>query len=432
MIHSRIYITVFEHETIVVGQKWGENEFTIGAFETLERYHSVIQGRYYSIGYKKITFCEYVGVIQIGKLLIEILPKADNKLKDSKDKEKWKKMLISMLRTVGFFNIHAPTSTSLRIKNNSILDLYFELFISEIEYLLHLGLIKKYRKTEGNSNTLKGNLIFNKHIQQNLVHQERSFIKYTVYDVQHLLHSVLYMAIKLLDQINTLPVLKSRIGVLLLHFPELAELKVTEATFEKLSFSRKTSHYQKAIEIARLLLLNYHPDISRGGNHVLALMFDMNLLWEQFILESLRKGFNFKQDQITISGQLSKYFWKPFNGSRTSMRPDIVIQFNEQTSIVLDTKWKNLNGLNPSPEDLRQMFVYHHYYSAAKVALIYPGFEETRLGKYFDSAGNESEMECCLIGIEPEENISKWQNDIFLRIENWIHHRIEIESEEIL
>src|SRR5690606_25296538 len=137
--------------------------------------------------------------------------------------------------------------------------------------LLRQGLVKKYRKTEGNSTSLKGNLKFGKHLSQNLVHQERFYIQYTAYDPEHELHSVLYKAIKLLGRINTNEGLQGPIKSLLLDFPEMPDIKISEATFNKLVLNRKTQGYQKAIQIARLLLLNYHPDVSKGSNDILAL-----------------------------------------------------------------------------------------------------------------------------------------------------------------
>ena len=119
-------------------------------------------------------------------------------------------------------------------------------------------------------------------------------------------------------------------------------------------------------------MLNYHPDLSNGQNNVLALMFDMNLLWEQFVYVSLRK---YKASNTTIAAQNTKNFWKPSSGNRSKMKPDIVLNKGKEDCVVLDTKWKNLNGYNPSPDDLRQMFVYMKYYGAKKVALIYPGTE---------------------------------------------------------
>lgn len=392
--------------------KVGEDGFTQNTFNALKTFFGNRGVPYFSLINNGVKFCEYVGVLQIGDITIEILPKTDG----LGEKDGWRKMLISMLRAVGVFNVHAPSSSNLSLKPNSILELYIELFIREIEFLIHSGLIKRYRKKEGNAYSLKGSLDFNKHIQKNMIHQERFFVRYTSYDKEHLLHQVLYKALKLVDRINCAVSLKSRIGNLLLDFPEVPDIKITEAVFDRLILDRKAKDYRNGVEIARLLLLNYHPDVSRGRDHVLALMFDMNLLWEKFVYASLKKEIQKSKIKVAIKDQVSKPFWQPHNGgSYSNLRPDIVINNGESTCIILDTKWKNLNGRNPSVEDLRQMYVYHEYFSAKKVALIYPGDFDTIKGEYFPTNRGEK-YGCSVIGIKVQLNISEWQKAIYDKI----------------
>jgi 5-methylcytosine-specific restriction enzyme subunit McrC len=409
------HFTVFEYDTLRLNK-----DLTPPQYQALQTYYGEKGVPYFTLINNGVRFCQYVGVLQIGNLTIEVLPKVDK----SNDTGKWKKLLIGMLREVGVFQIHAPSSSDLKLQSNSILDLYFELYLNEIEYLLHRGLVKRYRKTEGNTTALKGSLQFSKHIQQNLVHQERFYVNSTIYDTQHAIHSILYKALRLVKNINTQNVLHSRIGALMLNFPEMPDVKVTEAIFEKITYNRKDEHYQKAIDIARLLLLNYHPDVSRGRNHVLALMFDMNLLWEQFVYVSLRKKIK-EKDGYSIKSQVSKSFWQANEGNNTSrMKPDIFIETDKKACIVLDTKWKNLNGYNPSPEDLRQMYVYHDYFNAQKVALVYPIDHKTepKSGSFFDTEQSLlKNKECSIISIATELNISSWQKSIFETIDAWLN-----------
>ena len=413
MIHSEKHIVIYEHETLRFDR--GDKRITESQLEALQLYFGESGVPYYSLVHHGVKFGEYVGVLQVGNTTIEILPKADK----SGDENTWRNVLIGMLRASGIFDIQAPSSSILQLRANSILDLYFDLYIKELEYLIHIGLVKKYRKTEANQTALKGSLQFSKHIQQNLVHKERFFVKYTTYDKDHAIHQLLFKALKLLQRINTNGVLSSRIGSLLINFPEVTDIKVSKSLFDKLQFDRKTERYRTAIDIAKLLLLNYHPDIKRGRNDVLALMFDMNVLWEQFIYVSLRK---YKSSDTTITAQHTRSFWKPDFGSRSSMKPDIVINKDKENCIVLDTKWKNLNGYNPSPEDLRQMYVYMKYYSAEKVALIYPGNTSTiKSGKYFQEGTKDlSNAECSVITLEVTKQITVWQAQIAQQLSDWM------------
>ncbi|MFA8434981.1 MAG: McrC family protein [Marinifilaceae bacterium] len=408
------HITVFEHQVLKLNQVIEGVKFDAKILKAMQAFYGERGVPYFSLLHNGVRFCEYVGVLQMGSTTIEVLPKADR----NECKNDWRGVLIGMLKAVGDFNIYAPSSSALSIRPNSILELYFELFVREVEYLVYRGLVKQYRKTEGNATALKGSLQFGKHLQQNLVHQERFYVRYITYDAQHLLHSILYKALRLLKHVNHNPALSSRLGALLLNFPEMPDIRISEVLFNRIQFNRKTESYQYALKIARLLLLNYHPDLSRGRNDVLALMFNMNLLWEQFVYASLRKhnsGFT------SVKAQTSKDFWKPVKGSRSRMKPDIVLNQGMKNCIVLDTKWKNLNGYNPSPEDLRQLYVYLKYYGARKVALVYPGSESVfRSGKYYsEEDGALGVDECSVISFPVLKNISEWQEFIAKEIKKW-------------
>lgn len=423
MSKDKSHITVFEHGFLRLGETYNNVEFDGTLLQAFQKHYGEKGVPYFTLIHNGVKFNEHVGVIQVGKTLIEVLPKADkvtHYTEDDKSLEKdtWRKTLIGMLKAVHGFEVKTTSSSHLKLKPNTILDLYFELFIKEVEGLLHKGLVKKYRKTEGNVTALKGSLSFGKHIQQNLVHQERFYVRYTTYDVEHQLHYILYKTICLLQHINTNTALHSSIGALLLNFPEMPDIKVTETTFSKIVLNRKTQGYQKALEIAKLLLLQYHPDLSKGRNDVLALMFDMNLLWEQFVYVSLRKY----AKEYQVRAQVPKYFWREEGGKRRRMKPDIVLT-KEKKSIVLDTKWKNLYGGNPSDEDLRQLFAYHKYFDAQKVALVYPGLKEhSKSGNYLCAINQyDIKEECSVICLEvcEDQNIKDWQKAIGEQFKEW-------------
>ncbi len=419
MNNSKNHIVVFEHEKLRISEDFDKEKLT-----ALQKYYGCAGVPYYSLIHNGVQFCSYVGVIQIDNLIIEVLPKADKNIET--DATRWRNILIDMVRSVHKFDIQATSQSHLKVKPNTILDLYIEIFIVEVERLIRHGLIKQYRNQTGNVSALKGNLYFSKHIQKNLIHQERFFVNHSTYDVHHLLHEIIYQAIVLIKSINTNARLISRINTLLLDFPEMSYKKITDASFNRIVFNRKSEAYRKSIEIAKFLLLQFHPDISKGRNHVLALMFDMNSLWEQFIFISLKKHLKVDDSDFRVLGQNSTNFWEHEKGSITKIRPDILIKINKNKQFIIDTKWKNLNGTNPTVEDLRQMYVYHEYYDAQKVALLYPNdiLQATEIvkGKYAQKKHELIDIakECSIIPISVSEKVHEWQKVIYKIVYEWI------------
>lgn len=129
------HIVLFEHETLSFDPNI-EHEREL--YKALVAYH----GNYtpfFKLIRNGVKFSQYVGVLQVGDSVIEVLPKADK----SSDKSMWQNLLINMIISVWGFTIKESGMASLKLKHNSVLDLYFELFVSELEGLQRRGLIKK-------------------------------------------------------------------------------------------------------------------------------------------------------------------------------------------------------------------------------------------------------------------------------------------------
>ncbi|MXV14409.1 hypothetical protein GS398_03800 [Pedobacter sp. HMF7056] len=281
------HLVVFEHEVVRVDTRNARNkQLQRACYEALCAFHGENGVPYFRLVHNGVRFCEYVGVLQVGRFTIEVLPKAD-KNGDNSSETKWQRILIRMLRESGNFPVEAPSSSNLNLKSNSILDLYIRSFLDHVNTLIHQGLVKKYRKTEGNMGTLKGRLLFNRQLQRNLVHAERFYTAYSVYDRDHIYHQLLFKTLKLIAGIAPHN-FAGEASRLQLSFPEQDDIRVTECTFSLLRTDRKIARYAPALKIARLLLLNYHPDVAGGRNHVLALLFDMNRVWEACVLHKFR------------------------------------------------------------------------------------------------------------------------------------------------
>ncbi|WP_164122682.1 MULTISPECIES: 5-methylcytosine restriction system specificity protein McrC [Sphingobacterium] len=127
-----------------------------------------------------------------------------------------------------------------------------------------------------------------------------------------------------------------------------------------------------------------------------------------------------------VKGQVSKRFWKSTEAIaalRSSMRPDIVLLHKDKKEvIVLDTKWKNLNEKGPSTDDLRQMYVYHEYFDASMVALVYPGEELKISGSYFKKDDNKEldNKHCHIVQIPADKDFVIWKKRIVERLINTI------------
>lgn len=399
-------IQVFEHQSLTVGQLVGKDKegkdvrFDKTHLELLQQFFNnrEEEKNYYSLIHDGVRFKHYVGVLNVGGLQIEVLPKTDKSAND-KDKEIWKEHLLTMLRTVYKLQAHAPTNAQQQLKNSSVLDVFLQRFLDEVEKLLHVGLIKTYRKETDNRNSLKGKIAWSKHLTKNVVHKERFYVTYSTYDRNHIMNRVLLKTLQVIPSITRNSYIANRAKTLAFEFPELIDINVTDNTFATMSFDRKSEGYHDAISIAKLILLNYMPDSQIHSHNVIALMFDMNKLWEEYVYVMLRRHLT----EFEVTAQQQKVLWYT-SGDTKRIKPDIVINKNNK-GYILDTKWKTPDG-TPSDADLHQLYTYLKFFDVDKVAFVYPAtlLQQSKIKKGFFNERKGQKPNCHMIFLQLNDN----------------------------
>lgn len=418
-------ISKFEHGFLQVG----EQGFTDEHFDLVEKYierqlkkHMFESSR--EKGKNGIRFKQYVGVVVVKDLTIYVLPKADKESETNQDL--WRNRLTYMLSQVYKLNVQTTDPTNIKWRPNVLLDIFLNKFLEEVSALLNRGLIKTYRKTDGNLNALKGKLLFGKQLSYNCVHKERFYVRYTTYDYNHVLNRIIRQALLAIQDITSNSDLKGRTASMLFNFPEVEGIPVTPELFTRLAYDRKSEDYRSAIRLAEMILLNYSPDLRQGSNHVWSMMFDMNKLWEEFVYVTLRR----KLAGYEVKAQSRKKLWHSDNHTKIIMADLVIQKKGGDETFVLDTKWKmpRYDGkVVPSDSDLHQMYVYlHEYGGVKKVALLYPSNDNNVHGWFEDDRSCDMIFLSCKAPGRHDETSNSvkesqtWQNSVVDCVRDWL------------
>ena len=260
-----VLIQKFEYQTLRVG----ESGFTSTHFERLVTYNDLHKNQFFIVGHDKIIFQNFVGVIHICNLTIEILPKID---RHYSDKKTMRDMLVKMLHRTGDFPLESTDAARLNKISGSLFELYLRLFLRQVRELVSQGLPKHYSLFRSNEPFIKGRLLQPEQLKNNLIRKERNFIEYKRYSVDHRFNQILKQALHIIA--SSSKTLKAEASELLAHFDSVSDHNYVPSDFLGLVYSRKTECYRPSITLAELIITGFQPDLKHGELHVVAFLFD--------------------------------------------------------------------------------------------------------------------------------------------------------------
>ncbi|HUX22096.1 MAG TPA: hypothetical protein VMW69_12715 [Spirochaetia bacterium] len=352
-------IIAYEHQRLNLG-----DELHLEELRRLARFHDRTDDRYYDLCADGIKLKHYVGILSVGSLTIEVLPKTD-RAPTHRGAIRWRRALLEMLALAGILRPELLDEASQRADSRGLLYVVIAQFIGQTEELLRHGLVENYRSQKENIPALKGRLLFARHLAANLTRADRWYTDHNVYDRNHPLNGVIRMALDIVDP-HCPASLRRRLRAVRREFLEINPFRPDQIFMDLLRYDRRTMRYRETIALAWLILQNLGPDLSAGQRPLLAIMFDMNRLFETTVRELLRGESRKNAQGIKVLPAPRTTFWKGVD-----LLPDIVIEKDDRR-VVVDTKWKTPGEGGVSEHDLRQIFTYGLYFGAARVILLYP------------------------------------------------------------
>lgn len=341
----------------------------------LERLEKQLPARTFSWGARSVKFAHYCGVISLGNLTLEILPKIYGK---EQEPGACRKALVRMLQKARVIKPAKGGTAKIALQKHVLLEIFILHFCDLLHAELMQGMIRHYVTKEGSLPVLRGRLRVEEQLKQNLAHRERLFCRYDELSADNTHNRIIKYVLRLLLRLSTGVIVRKQLTELLMRFDDIADVVVDVAVLDRLQFDRVTTRYEPIFTQCSWFLKGLHPDVTVGNAACLTLLFDMNRLFEAYVAASLRKRAWQKGLQLREQGP-RKYMMlrNDRNEQLFLMQPDIVfLDSNMQPAAIADAKWKILDDrekkFGVSQADLYQMVGYGLRYDVDNLALVYP------------------------------------------------------------
>jgi 5-methylcytosine-specific restriction enzyme subunit McrC len=327
----------------------------------------------FSWGHRSVKFAHYCGVIALGDLTIEILPKIYGK---ETEYGASRTALIRMLHKARRLPSRRGNIAGIALQKHVLLDVFILHFCDQLHAELMQGMIRHYIERQENLPVLRGKLRIEQQLKQNLAHRERLFCQYEELSTDNAYNQILKSVLRLLLRLVSGGETRKRLTELLMRFDAISDVTADLDMLDRLIFDRSNSRYEAIFEQCRWFIEGFHPDVLAGQASCLTLLFDMNRLFEAFVASELRK-LAWKQGLRMREQGPQKYLArrKDTDERLFLMKPDMAfLDSDNRVVMVADAKWKLLDErekkLGISQSDLYQMMSYAVRYRVGQLAMI--------------------------------------------------------------
>ncbi len=373
-----------------------KSAFSYSELRILKKFNDCIRRKEKSdaitVTYGGIFTYSYVGIIQIGKKRIEILPKLYNpdlqksdKNPDEQEQKKLKttarKNLFHLLSVAGLIPFY-KSGVSPYGKEKDFFEFLISLFLQDLENVMGSHFHHEYIQRSDDISMIKGKLDFQKQTIK-LPSQLHSFsCQFDEFSIDNPLNRIIKATLKKVQELCRNDENKKRSFNLYTLMGEIQEVVISPSSVSELHFTRLNEKYESIVEFCHMILFGSTYSANEGTQHYYALVFDMNLVFERFVVKLLRASlpeyvFNC-QNKINLASDHTGL--DKFQRNKKEIIPDIIVKKDTESLAIIDTKYKpDFSKGYISSTDIFQMMAYCVANETDTAILLYPkipGYDE--------------------------------------------------------
>lgn len=311
--------------------------------------------KYFKLDWKTLKARQYCGILNFDNQDFYILPKIANH-----NDEQNLNIFIYMLMYAYNINLSNEQIGSCQNQEHSILEVFVQMFASNLLNELKKGIYKEYITQQDNLPVLKGKYLINENLKYNFT-KNKIYCEYDEFSPNNSLNQFFLYVIKYLQKFVKDKKLLKQCELI---FDEVEYKSVDINKLDRIHFNRLNQRFKISFEIAILLLKQSIPLFSQDKKSF-AFLFDMNILFEKFIARILKE----KYDDVKIPRGYISF-------GALNLKPDIIVK---SKNLIIDCKYKILKENKISNRNDRyQMYIYGNNFENIKseinfrTMLLYP------------------------------------------------------------
>jgi len=330
-------------------------------------------------GRRVIQVTSFVGVIRAPNgFQIEVLPKVGKAIGGGATEAR--KLLIEMLCCLHGFRHVRTDSAKLLAARTPLLEIFISEFLRTVEQIVKRGLRSDYRQRQDNLFALRGKLLMSPHLRQNLYRADRFFTEHDEFSTNRPENRLLHAALRRVLLLTGTQANQQLARELDFVFADVPPSTQTRIDFQQVRLDRGMGYYADALAWAHLILNEESPLTGSGSHNAPSLLFPMEAVFEAFVAKHLPH--QLAPSHILKTQARSHHLVSHRDQDWFRLKPDLLVRDSDQDLLVLDTKWKLLDGLKAngtdkyglSQSDFYQLHAYGQSYldGEGDVVLVYP------------------------------------------------------------